>query len=177
MNSKVLSLLQEFESYARTENYSQGFYTSGYDDYDKAGIKTWSTNPDFYNAFEEFAQANGSGSSYAFWLINENLDDCPIVCFGDEGGLHIVAENLIQLIQLLTLDTEISINFDEVYFYKDPDEDEDESEERNRFLDWAFANFKITPLQEGEEGNALIKKAQNNYKTAFDKFVEKFVEA
>jgi hypothetical protein len=35
------------------------------------------------------------------------------------GGVHLVAENILQLPHLLTYDTEIWVDFDQTYFYMD----------------------------------------------------------
>ena len=91
--------MYEFEQEYGPETYSECFGLLVTND--KTGIKTWSEEEEFYNSFIEFAGANGSGSSYAYWLIDKDLNNCPIVVFGDEGGVHIVAENILQLLYLI----------------------------------------------------------------------------
>ena len=115
----ILEDLFHFEQEHGMESYSECFYLSAND---KTGIMTWSEDPEFYNAFIEFAAANGSGSFYTLWLLEDDLDNCPVVVFGDEGGIHVVAANIRELLQLLTFDREISVDFDDAYFYKDEDE-------------------------------------------------------
>uniref|UniRef100_UPI00035CD20A hypothetical protein n=1 Tax=Flavobacterium sp. WG21 TaxID=1229487 RepID=UPI00035CD20A len=139
--------LYEFEQEYGPETYSECFGLTITED--KTGIKTWSEKEEFYNSFIEFAGANGSGSSYAYWLINEDLNDCPIVVFGDEGGIHIVAENTSKLIHLLTLDTEISVDFDSAYFYKD-EEYYEENENKEDFQQWVKKEFSLDPLETNE---------------------------
>ncbi|MEO7976020.1 hypothetical protein [Flavobacterium sp.] len=58
---------------------------------------------------------------------NKSLSELPVLIFGDEGGYHVTAKNVTELIQLLTFDSEISVDHEEVYFHKD-EEDYQESE-------------------------------------------------
>ena len=55
-----------------------------------------------------FAQATGGGSFYALWSDGQTktTSDMPVVVFGDEGGAHVVAENVRGLLQLLTYGVE-----------------------------------------------------------------------
>ncbi|BFM45016.1 hypothetical protein CFS9_36570 [Flavobacterium sp. CFS9] len=163
--------LYEFEQEYGPETYSECFGLTITED--KTGIKTWSEKEEFYNSFIEFAGANGSGSSYAYWLINEDLNDCPIVVFGDEGGIHIVAENTSKLIHLLTLDTEISVDFDSVYFYKD-EEYYEENENKEEFQQWVKKEFSFDPLETNEEIEEIVSEAQNKYKKRLNDFLISF---
>ncbi|WP_126653850.1 hypothetical protein [Chryseobacterium aureum] len=147
------------------ENYSQGF---GVLIDNKSGLKSWSDDDRFLNSMLPFAQANGSGSFYAIWNngTDQPLNKMPVVVFGDEGGVHIVAENMVQLLHLLTFDTEISVDSDEAYFYKDEDGDE-ESEDLNEYLTWIKENYGLIQI---ENPDLLIKKAQAQYKESFDQW-------
>src|SRR5689334_1536967 len=84
--SSELASLKNFQD--NHPDYSQGFYLLADD---KSGIKTWSENVDFLNKLMPFAQANGTGSTYAIWNDGSNkaLNQLPIVVFGDEGGVHV----------------------------------------------------------------------------------------
>jgi len=75
------------EGFNLSANYKQHLYYEG------------PKNPDYLNNLIPFARANFSGSFYAFWdnSTTADLKAMPIVIFGDEGGEHIVAENLLQL--------------------------------------------------------------------------------
>ncbi|WP_431608587.1 hypothetical protein [Chryseobacterium sp. 'Rf worker isolate 10'] len=147
------------------ENYSQGF---GVLIDRKSGLKSWSDDEKFLNSMLPFAQANGSGSFYAIWNngTDQPLHKMPVVVFGDEGGVHIVAENMVQLLHLLTFDTEISVDFDEVYFYKDED-DYEESEDLSKYLTWMKGDYGLSQI---EEPDLLIKSAQAQYKESFDQW-------
>lgn len=144
------------------EEYAQGF---GLLIEDHSGISSWSEDPAFLEQILPFAQANGSGSIYAFWKHGaEELSNCPVLVFGDEGGVHVVAENFREFLRLLTYDTEISVDFDEVYFYKE-EEDYEASEDHEAYLDWLKENFK---LDKEENPDRVIEAAQEKYKPEFD---------
>jgi hypothetical protein len=152
------------------ECYSQGF---GVLIDNKTGLKSWSENQSFLDKLMPFAQANGCGSFYAIWDdgTGKPINQMPIVLFGDEGGIHIVAENILQLLHLLTYDTEISANIDEAYFEnKDPD-DYEESEDLEKYLEWLKDDYGLTQIGNPE---SIIKIAQNKYKTAFDNWIGQY---
>ncbi|SEO22765.1 hypothetical protein SAMN05444671_0615 [Flavobacterium sp. CF108] len=163
--------LYQFDQKYGSETYSECFGLLIYDD--KTGIKTWSEEEEFYTSFIEFAGANGSGSSYAYWLIDKDLNNCPIVVFGDEGGIHVVAENTCKLIHLLTLDTEISVDFDNAYFYKD-EEYYEENENKEEFQQWAKKEFNLDPIESNEETDEIVDEAKAKYKKQLNDFLIKF---
>ncbi|CAC9976068.1 hypothetical protein [Flavobacterium panici] len=163
--------LYEFDQKYGSETYSECFGLLIYDD--KTGIKTWSEEEEFYNSFIEFAGANGSGSSYAYWLIDKDLNNCPIVVFGDEGGIHVVAENTRKLIHLLTLDTEVSVDFDNAYFYKD-EEYYEENENKEEFQQWVKKEFNLNAIETNEETDEIVNQAKAKYKKQLNDFLTKF---
>jgi hypothetical protein len=175
-NLGVTNLPAELEKLIQFQNeqsdfecYSEGF---GLMIDDKSGIKTWSEDEQFLERLFPFAQANGSGSIYAFWNdgSSEELSEFPIVVFGDEGGVHVIAENLSALMQLLTFDSEISVYHDEAYFYKDEEEYE-ESEGHEGYVSWLKENFNLDPITETEK---LIQLAQEKYKQTFDSWFKQY---
>lgn len=168
---KDLIKLYEFDQKYGSETYSECFGLTMTDD--KTGIKTWSEEEEFYNSFIEFAGANGSGSSYAYWLIDKNLNNCPIVVFGDEGGIHVVAENTRNLIHLLTFDTEISVDFDNAYFYKD-EEYYEENENMTEFHEWVKKEFNLDAIESNEETDEIVNQAKAKYKKRLNDFLTKF---
>ncbi|QNN42864.1 hypothetical protein [Pedobacter roseus] len=147
------------------ENYSQGF---GVLIDDKLGLKSWSEDEDFLNRLLPFAQANGTGSFYTIWndASNQPLNQMPIVVFGDEGGVHVVAENILQLLHLLTYDAEIWVEFDQAYFYKNKNSYE-EREDLDQYLKWMKGDYHLNQIEAPDE---LIKTAQEKYKEKFDKW-------
>ncbi|HCA07716.1 hypothetical protein [Chryseobacterium sp.] len=153
------------------ENYSQGF---GVLIDDKSGLKSWSEDEHFLARLFPFAQANGSGSFYAIWNdgTDKVLNQMPVVVFGDEGGVHIVAENILQLLYLLTYDTEITIDFDSAYFYRD-EEDYEESEDLSEYLKWMAGDYGLAQIEEPDE---LIKAAQGKNKEHFEQWFGQYFE-
>ena len=111
--------------------------------------------------------------SYPYWLIDKDLNNCPIVVFYDEGGVHVVAGNTQKLMQLLTLDTEISVDFDKAYFYQD-EEYYEESENTEEFRDWVKEEFNLHALESNEEADEIVVQAQSKYKQSFNDFLVKF---
>ena len=163
-----LALFFEINDELGYESYSQGFGL--YED-DKSGISSWSEDKAFLDKLMPFAQANGSGSMYVLWNndSNKSLNELPVVVFGDEGGYHIVAKNIFEFMQLLTFDTEISVDHEEAYFYKD--EDYEESENLQEYISWLKENFNLDPIDETEP---ILESAQEKYKADFDNWVSQF---
>jgi hypothetical protein len=123
-NLNLTELPQELEKliYFQTnecgkEDYSEGF---GIRTDNKSGLKSWSKEYFFLNKLLPFAKANASGSFYTLWIEDDNkpLNQLPVVVFGDEGGAHIVAENILQLLHLITYDVEIRVDEEKVSFRK-----------------------------------------------------------
>ena len=156
---------------ASYENYSQGFgvYIDSW-----YGLQTWSKEEAFLNKLYPIAQANGSGSFYTIWNdgTGKELDQMPIVVFGDEGGVHVVAENFLQLLHMLTYDTEISVGFEYAYFYKDED-DYEESEDLQEYLNWIKNNYDLEQIANPDE---IIGLAQLKHKEAFDTWFKQYFE-
>lgn len=166
-----LALFLEINEGLGFENYSQGF---GLLRDDKSGIATWSKDPDFLDKLMPFAQANCSGSMYVLWNNGENksLNELPVVVFGDEGGYHVLAKNIFELMQLLTFDTEITVSHEEVYFYKD--NDYEESEGLAEYKLWLKENFNQDPVYTTDETYSILENAQKMYKTDFEKWVSQY---
>ncbi|MRX38326.1 hypothetical protein GJU43_03500 [Flavobacterium sp. LC2016-23] len=164
-----LTLFFEINDKLGFENYSQGFGL--YRD-NKSGISSWSENQDFLDRLMPFAQANGSGSMYVLWDDGKNkpLSELPVVVFGDEGGYHIVARKITELMQLLTFDSEITVDHEEVYFYKEED-DYEESESLTEYKNWLKENFNLDPVKNEEDTISIIEAAQEEYKEIFDLWI------
>lgn len=165
-----LKKLFEFESEYGAEQYADGFYLTVIN---KTGLKTYSEEESFLNSFIEFATATGGGSTYAIWVIHEDLSKCPVVVFGDEGGVHPVAENIQGLIRLLTYDVEITVGWDKAYFYKE-DFPEHESEYSAEFAQWAKTTFKLEPVTTDEAADIIMKAASDSYADSLYDFLIKY---
>jgi hypothetical protein len=158
-----LRKLVEFDS----QTGDKGFYAEGFElaiD-DKGGLKTWSTNPDFLARLSPFAQATGGGSFYALWSDGtaKGLSEAPVIVFGDEGGTHVVAENVRQLLVLLTLDSEPMVDFERVTFYRDPKRKP--SAGAAAYRAWLKAEFHLEPIDDAE---ALVSAARTKHQAAFE---------
>lgn len=165
-----LEKLFEFESEYGAESYAESFYLNIFD---KTGLKTYSTQESFLLSFIEFATATASGSIYAIWVINENLDICPIVVFGDEGGIHLVAKNTKEFIRLLSYDTEIMVTGESAWFYKSGISD-NQRKNRRAFLHWIKANFGMEPIETDDEANLIIKAAKDKFANSLYDFLIKY---
>lgn len=166
--SELEKLIDFQNNVSSAEFYAQGFAVT-IDD--KLGLKSWSEDPAFLERLHPFAQANGTGSFYAIWNdgTTKPINEMPIVVFGDEGGTHIVAEDMLQFLQLLSADTEISVEFDEAYFYQD--EHHDESRDRKKYVQWLKNEYDI---DQASDPDSIIKTAQNRYKKDFDQWFERY---
>lgn len=173
---KDLKLLFEFHLEYGPYDYAQSFFLETSDD---ISLSSWSEDEKFTKCFIEFATANGSGSVYAYWLIDKNIENCPIVVFGDEGGIILVANNMQELIHILTLDVEISVGLYGVSFYIEEDIDEDDeynipSQNKEEFAAWANTNFGLNALNTTEQAETIAQKAQAKYQEKLNSFLEKF---
>lgn len=139
----------------------------------KTGLKYgWSKDPDFLSKLLPFARANASGSFYALWIDDDDkpLSQLPVVVFGDEGGEHIVAENILQLLHLITFDSEIKVDKDHVAF---KNRRKKQSDNLEKYLCWLKENFDLDRVEKPE---TAIKNAQAKYKDGFDEWVGRYVK-
>ena len=169
---RLLELLK-FDNEVAVNNYfSDGFEFSI--DKEKIGLKTYSDNVTFLNSIYEFANADGTGSSYGFWLKDNNsdLEQAPIVVFGSEGGYHVVASNLDELLQILTFDCEPMIDWDYISYYKDPDDFETSSKSKE-YREWLRNDCALSAIDNADE---IVEKAQIAHKDSFNAWVNKFYD-
>jgi hypothetical protein len=167
--------LRDFDAQLGSVFFSDGFELIDYDDV--SYVDSWSSDPEFLARIVPFAQANGSGSVYALWRADEQaeLSAAPVVVFGDEGGVHVVAGNVQALLRLLALDTEISVDWQRVYFWRD--EEEEHCPGHDRYLAW-LAESGLTPADadDGDEtGHGLLAQAQESHGAAFKQWVTSFL--
>jgi hypothetical protein len=165
-----LEKLFEFENEHGGGTYADGFCLTTID---KTGLKTYSEEGSFLRSFIEFATATAGGSTYAIWVINENLDKCPVVVFGDEGGIHPVAKNTEDFLRLLSYDVEITVGWDSAYFYKG-EWREEESENREAFVQWLKASLELDPVTTDEEANLILKVASDQFADSLYDFLIKY---
>lgn len=175
-----LKSLVEFQlSEAIPSYYSNALYLI---DEEPGIIETFSEDEEFVNSFIPFAEANSTGSIYTFWVRNEkeNLDDCPIVVFGDEGGVFIASKNLKELLQIAAYDVE-PVVFDEEFYFSDKEELIEEGEyssaEFNKeYLDWLRSEAKLKPILTIEDVDTVINNAQGLLEADLSEFLNKYVK-
>lgn len=147
-------------------NYSQGF---GLYIQNKSVLKRWRNNDEFLKRLYPFAQADGCGSMYVIWDNgnSDSLSEMPIVVFGDEGDIHIVAENLKDLLHITSYDVEISA-LDRVDFWE-KGEDYEPSKDLFNYLKWLETEFGLTQIKKPSK---IVKEAQKKYKKAFNSWMK-----
>ncbi len=156
-------------------NQRLSFFSSGFEltvD-DKALFKTWSNKPEFLECIYPIGQANGSGSAYVIWRRNGMLQDAPIVVFGDEGGVHVVAGNVVELLRILTLDAEPMISHKSVTYYKS--QDDKASDRAAEYAEWLAKQFTLQPVTGNAEVEKIVKYAQSLYGKEFGAWMDNFV--
>jgi hypothetical protein len=151
--------------------FCQGFKLGNYEN--KMAVKCYSEDPAFCNRLVEFAYASEGGSVYAFWIrdTSRSLEHAPIVVFGDEGGVHIVAVNLLALLQILTFDTAPTIDWDLVYYYKG--KESEPSSLHQEYMDWLLEYFGIEAT---DDPGAIVADAQQKHQEAFRTWMGQYFE-
>ena len=127
----------------------------------------------FLAALSPIGQASGTGSVYASWDdgTHRKVEDMPVVLFGDEGGVHVVAENLSELLAIVGADVEPMVDWDEVSYFKTPDAEP--SPEIDAYRNW-LASVAIQPAKKPD---AIVKKAQKKLAAQFTKWMSSFRSA
>lgn len=176
---KELKSLYEFQkSEGVPSYYSNAFYLL---DEENEILKSFSTEEKFLQSFLPFAEANSVGSVYAFWIKDKSIIDletCPIVIFGDEGGVFVVAQNLNELLQIAAYDIEAVVYPDD-FFYSDKEELDEEGEYvaaefYKEYLDWLRSEAKLKPILTIEAVDAVVNEAQDRYGNELETLMSSF---
>ena len=163
-----LDELLAFDDSADGSYYSDGFELIADD---KSGLSSWSEDEQFQSALIPFAQATGSGSFYALWAgAGAEPSAMPVVVFGDEGGVHVVAENVRALLRLLTFDCEPMVDTKKVLFHKG--KTHDPTDAHHDYVAWLGRTFGLPPVESASE---IVEPAQAKHKAAFDAWMARFV--
>jgi hypothetical protein len=171
----TLNKLLAFEKRYGAENYAESFAIhKKFDDDEDSGLTSgWTKDREFLKRVYPFARATGGGSFYAVWQANEgdDLSKSPIIVFGDEGGEHVVAQNMDDLLRVLAYDVEPSIDHDKVYFYKE--KGHKGSDEHRAFRKWLKSEFSIEKTSHPDE---IVKAAQKKHGAAFGAWKKRFLQ-
>lgn len=176
---KELKSLYEFQkSEGVPSYYSNTFYLL---DEENEILESFSTEEKFLQSFLPFAEANSTGSVYAFWIKDKSVTDleaCPVVIFGDEGGVFVVAQNLKELLQIAAYDIEAVVYPDE-FFYSDKEELEEEGEYvaaefYKEYLDWLRSEAKLKPILTIEAVDAVVNEAQEKFGNELETLMSSF---
>jgi hypothetical protein len=146
------------------------FYANGFELIfsDPPGIlETYSSQPEFLNALCIFAQVTASGSDAAIWRVDDQTDPSlnPIVVFGDEGGYFVVAQNLLEFLQILTVDVAMfGTNIQR-------GQGDPVSAASAQYREWLKTNFGLDAIR---DATAIIAAAQAKHQAAFEAWIGKF---
>jgi hypothetical protein len=151
------------------------FYASGFElivGAPSGMLESYSSDPDFLKAFFIFAQVTAGGSEGCIWHAKESdPSTAPIIVFGDEGGYHVIAQNIFEFMQLLTLDTEPSIGWDSVSMERG--DDDSVSPASKTYKSWLKTNFNLAAIKDAEP---IIAAAQAKHQAAFEKWMKKYYQ-
>lgn len=169
-----LNLLSELQERLGGEFISDGFELT---DFGEPQHDSWSDAQEFVEAFLPFAQANGSGSFYAFWRVDDRADlaTLPIAAFGDEGGIHLTGRHLRDLLCQLASDRPLSIDWDDAYFAEYEGyhrEREGAPEAHQSYVAWLKQHFGLAPVS---DPNDLIKAARDEFGARFETWIRPFM--
>lgn len=170
----ILVDLLAFEADNAIENYYSESFELIVDD--KYELRTLSQEPAFLDQLFPFAQADNNGSFYAIWLDKgQDLNTAPIVVFGNDGSYYVVAQNLLSLVRLLSLDVEPMVDDDGVYYYKD-EENYEPSLHSRKFKKWLREYYFLSPISTNFAAAQLVEEAQDLYQELFLLWMAPFVK-
>ncbi|GLY27242.1 hypothetical protein [Kineosporia sp. NBRC 101731] len=161
-----LNALWDFQAEHGFESFAQGFGL-----YDTFGARDdlapgWCHDDAFHARLASFAQATAGGSIYALWRADDGTQ--PVVVFGDEGGIQVVAADVRDFLRVLSFDGEPSVDWDRVYYFKS-DEDEP-SPAHEEFVAW----LGLRALEPVAEADPLVEVAQERYGQEFSTWLGQF---
>ncbi|MGW3563745.1 hypothetical protein ACWDSL_07565 [Streptomyces sp. NPDC000941] len=137
-----LNLLAEFEG-SVDDLYAAGLSLDSTFGRDNTFLK----DPELEDRLILFAEANGSGSLYALWRIDDRTDlaTLPVAILGDEGGIHLVARDIREFLQFLaSLEEEPCCGWGEGLCFRDSEP----TPCRDEYLAWLDRHFGLAPLDD-----------------------------
>lgn len=164
-------LIQVFnfdQSECLNSSFSEGFEFARTND--KLLISSWSNNEQFMEKLIPFGQASAGGSEYVLWLTENSLSNCPVLIFGDEGGVHCIADNIKELLRILSFDSEPIVGHKGVRFVKN----ENKSPMNSNFRT-LLSGLGIKPVSELNEIEKIISEADRKYGSSFKEWLSQYV--
>lgn len=169
---ETLKRLINFEEQYGEESYSESFYLCT--DLDKTPDRgQYSLDNEYFERLMVFANADGSGAKYAFWVneVGISLENAPIVFIGSDGTIKVVAKHIKELLKLLSFGPETM----EGEFYKDLGDFED-PENAIEFREWMLSDLNVQPIKnlevdDSEEVNNILEEASKKYRETFRKWM------
>ncbi|MET7640707.1 hypothetical protein [Streptomyces sp. NPDC005438] len=156
-----LNLLKEFEE-SVSDYYAPGFELVDFA-HDDGGY------PNLADRVRAFAQATGSGSTYAIWLLDDRTDlaTLPVVLLGDEGGVNLVARDIREFLRVLASGWTPMGDWVSVDYYDErDDEDYDPCPENVAFREWLWRHFQ---MEAAEDPNEVVRTTEA---ALWDRFAE-----
>ncbi|WP_255946470.1 hypothetical protein [Streptomyces odontomachi] len=149
-----LNSLKELEDRLAGQCFAPGFELFDYND-DERDWFCGMADEAYLEQVIYFAYAASSGSYYGLWRCDDRADlaTLPVVCFGDEGELHVAARGLRELFRLLAVEP------------ADPD---DHCPGREEYLTWLAGTFGLTAPEHAEE---ITGPAEDEYGQRFAEWV------
>lgn len=146
------------------------YYTAGLEldpDNDPSGITCGGKFPEMPKHFISFADADPLNSLYAFWLRdgNKDLEQAPITFMGSAGDCAVVAENIRDLLQLLSCDV-TPMPWEDSYLCYYKDEEDEPSPGIARYRGWVKEHMGLK-LMDHEEAEAYSKAINLKYGQEF----------
>jgi hypothetical protein len=135
----------------------------------KSALREYSNNhPEFTQSLFEFADSDGTGSTYAIWLYREGVElaDCPVVWLGSEGGLDVVASSFSDFLRLLSFD-EAAAGVGESIEPNFRDDSFSISPHAKAYRDWIKKMFSLEPVKTDSE---IALPAKKKYGHLFEKW-------
>lgn len=169
---ETLNKLIDYEEHYGSEIYSESFYLCT--DLDKTPDRgQYSLDEEYFERLIIFANADGTGARYAFWVnnVDKSLEEAPIIVIGSEGHIQVVAKNIKELLQILSFGPEGM----DGSFYKDLD-DFEEPENAHHYREWMKRELNLQPIknievEESDEVNVLIDNAVKKFGEPFKKWM------
>ncbi len=190
----TLKLLAEFENKHGHETFGESFYLrteenafESYFDEDSVDEKQME---EYVNHMLPFAVADGTGGIVALWVRDKesDLEKAPIICYGSEGDISVVAQNIKEYVKILSFGAEC-MDGSCYHSIDDYDEESDFKDFKSEFLHynpnflifrkWMKDTLDVTPVKKWDDESSsvvdkIIEKAQKKLNKSFDKWQYQF---